>query len=132
TLLQTEMVQRTPEAAGWQAPEDAVLNAGNILQRAVERTQIQVGENTIPMYEAYWQVDLSRLEPLYRAWRPAVVQSRLTRMAGGLALLMLLLGSIAGFLKVAEQTHGRRRKSLAAGSLTLLALVGGLALVIGA
>jgi hypothetical protein len=130
TLLQSQMVQRTPQAAGWEAPDEAVLNAGNILQRAVERTQIQVGENTIPMYEAYWQVDLSRLEPLYRAWRPNVVQQRLTRIAGGVALLMLLLGSIAGILRVDEQTHGHRRKSLTAGSLTLLALIGGLALVV--
>jgi hypothetical protein len=130
TLLQTEMVQRTPEAAGWQAPDEAVLNAGNILQRAVERTQIQVGENTIPMYEAYWQVDLGRLESLYRAWRPDVVQQRLTWIAGGVALLMLLLGSIAGFLEVDERTHGRRRKSLAAGTLALWAVVVGIAAVV--
>lgn len=130
SLLQAEMVLRTPQAAGWEVSDQVVLNADNILQRAVERTQIEVGDNTIPMYEAYWEVDLSRLEPLYRAWRPEIVQQRLMRMAGGVALLMLLLGSIAGFLKVDEQTHGRRRKSLAAGSLTLLALVAGLALVI--
>src|SRR5690606_840277 len=131
SLLQAEMAQRTPQAAGWQAPDQAVLNAGNILQRAVERSQIQVGENTIPMYEAYWQVDVSRLEPLYRAWRPSIVRQRLLQIGGALALAMLLLASLAGVLRVDEQTHGRRRKSLAAGTLALWAVIGsGLALFV--
>jgi len=129
TLLDSEFERQHPEARGWEPDDEVLLASGSILHRAVERSQIQVGEFTTPMYEAYWQVDTSNIAPLYEAWRPSVVEHRLVWLGGGLALLTLLLGSVAGVLRVDEQTQGQRRKSLAVGTLALWAAIGGAVLL---
>ena len=55
--LHQEFVQQHPQASGWSLSDDTIVESGALQKRAVERSQIEVGDHKHPMYEVYWQVD---------------------------------------------------------------------------
>lgn len=129
-LLRAEFVQKHADAAGWVPPEKVVTDSGSLVKRAVERSQIEVGDFISPMYEAYWLVDTAVEAPLFQAWRPTVVKTRLGWLGAGVGLLTLLFGSLAAFLRFDEQTGGQRRKALTIGTVAMWAAIGGALLVL--
>lgn len=130
-ILGSEFIKRHPEASGWYPSPQTVRKSGSVLRRAIEQSEIQVGEFTSPMYEAYWQVDTSVDAPLYAAWRPRIIEQRLYLLGGGLALLTVLLATLAAAFRFDERTGGRRRRALAAGTVAVWALLGGAVLFVG-
>ncbi len=119
-----------PAAAGWLPPEKVVLEAGVVTRRAIERSEVTVGDFTEPIFRAYWEItrpdDLE--SKLFAAWRPEALKSRLLLVGGGIALFTLLFGSLAGFLRVDDATRGKYRKQLGWGTAALW-IVAGLVLV---
>ena len=123
-VLKGELVKEHPAARSWNPPDDVLLASGSLQRRAVERSQIQVGEFVSPMYEAYWEIDVDADATLFQAWRPTEVKSRLVMLGAGVGLLTLLFGSLAAVLRVDEKTGGKRRKILATGTVAVWAAIG--------
>ena len=109
----------------WLPPEDVVLNSELVSQRAVERSEVQVGEFTEPVFRAYWEIDRpDDLETkLFAAWRPEELKSRLWMLGGGMGLLTLLFGSLACYFRIDDATHGKYRNKLRVGTGALWAVI---------
>ncbi len=127
TLRKTlsEMFARTqPSANGWLPPEEFVLDAGVVEQRAVERSELVVGEFNEPVFRAYWDITHPEgLESqLFAAWRPEVLKSRLWLLGAGMGLLTLLFGSLASYFRLDDATQGKYRNKLRVGTGALWAL----------
>ncbi len=122
----SELFARTePAAENWLPPEELVLGAGVVTQRAIERRELKVGDFTEPLFQAYWEVSQpDDLESrLFAAWRPEALRHRLVLLGGGVGLLTLLFGSLAGYFRLDDATQGKYRNKLRVGTGALWALV---------
>ncbi|MCA9074180.1 MAG: hypothetical protein KDA93_04040 [Planctomycetaceae bacterium] len=121
-----EWFERHQDFTGeWLPPEEIVLDAGVISERAIEQTTLTVGEFEEPVFTAYWHItepeDLK--SQLFTAWRPEALKSRLLLLGGGLGLLTVLFGSMATYFRVDEATQGKYRNKLRVGTGALWALL---------
>lgn len=114
-----------PEAEGWYPTRD-MLNQMPLIQDAVhERVPLEIGEHTVYVQHAHWQVKLTPevREQLFEKWRPTVVQQRLVWLGTGTGVLTLLFAVVAGISRIGRRPRGgvRERAAAVAGIIILLA-----------
>jgi len=99
-----DLRERIPEAGHWSPSNDLLKSRGFIVERCVERTEIEVGQFVEPMYRVHWKASLSTdlRNSVVDAWRPTVQQGRLEAVGLGFlgatglfAFLNIILRSVA-------------------------------------
>jgi hypothetical protein len=95
-LAARDLRERTPEAVGWSPSKELLKQRGLILERCVERTSLQVGAFSEPMFRVYWKLRFSDdlRQAVADAWRPTVQESRIQMVAAGFIGWSLVLGAI--------------------------------------
>ncbi len=128
--LSEVFVLEHPEAAGWFPQLSDMRRMGVIGRRAIQQSEVTVGQFTEPVFQAFFEVvppeDLNA--QLFAAWRPEALKSRLLLVGGGIGLLTLLFGTLAVWLRIDDATQGKYRKQLG-WSTAALWVVAGWALV---
>lgn len=128
SYLREELGERVD---GWDVPAWFV-NDDLVKEEYTERLDSKFGEIDPEFSEMYRTHLLVELSPELRdrmqlLWRREVVEERSWSVAGGLLVLMMFLGTLLGYLKLDEATHGYYRgwlKAAAAAMVLGVAAVG--------
>ncbi|MGD9856184.1 MAG: hypothetical protein AB7U20_14670 [Planctomycetaceae bacterium] len=116
-LLSESLIREHPEAAGWSPKFSDMYRIGVIGRRAVQQSELTVGQFTEPMYQEFIEVvptaDLDAR--LFDLWRADTVNSRLLLVGGGMGILTLMFGTLAGYFRIDAATRGKYRRQLRAG-----------------
>jgi hypothetical protein len=90
-----------PAVVDWRPALTLALLDEVVVQRAVERSEITVGEFTEPVYRAYWKLEVTPefTSRLLGLWRADLVETRLLELGGVFAGTTAILGLLAGYLR---------------------------------
>ena len=110
-----------------------LISAGIIPRRLLTQTELQVGDETFPMYQMTWEVVLQPgwEQSLSGYWRPLVQHQRLIELGAVFGFLVMLIFVWAGYFRTDALTEGRYRARLKLAAIGLSVLVPASLMVVG-